>query len=473
MPHTFERRCTLPISAGEAYAWHLRPGAFERLSPPWESVRVEKRDEKLADGSEVQLAVPVGPLKIRWLARHHDFVAGQQFHDTQVTGPFARWEHTHRFEPAGPSQSVLVDHIDYELPAGSLGDFLAGSSIQLKLERMFAYRHRVTLADMNDHARFADRPRQRIAITGSSGLVGSALAPFLSTGGHEVTQLVRPNKKRTADAASPLKTAAWNDATGEIDLPAGEFPQAIVHLAGENIAGGRWTAQVKERILKSRVEPTRQLCERLARSPHKPAVLVCASAIGYYGNRGDERLTEESAAGEGFLADVCRAWEAATLPATEAGIRVVNLRFGMILTTAGGALAKMLPPFRLGGGGVVGSGQQYWSWITLDDVIGVIHHALMTDSLAGPVNTVAPESMTNHDFTRVLGQVLHRPTIVPLPAFAARLVLGEMADELLLASARVVPAKLEASQYPFRFPTLAAGLRHVLGVRGRGEGSKG
>ncbi|QDU31069.1 Epimerase family protein [Anatilimnocola aggregata] len=462
MTHTFERRSQLPVSAAEAYAWHLRPGAFERLSPPWETVKVLKREGTIETGGTVQIAVPVGPLSIRWLAKHHDFLPGQEFHDTQVTGPFAKWEHTHRFEAQSGGESTLLDHIEYKLPAGGVGNLVAGNSIRHKLERMFAYRHRVTLADIQAHARYAERDRMHIAITGASGLVGSALAAFLSTGGHRVTKLnrSRSNKQSQDDG---LAAAAWNAETGAIDIPVDDFPEVVVHLAGENIAGSRWNAKVKDRIKQSRVGPTRQLCEKLATAPRKPSVLICASAIGYYGDRGEEVLTEESAPGEGFLADVCREWEAATQPAVDAGIRVVNARFGMIVTTAGGALAKMLTPFKLGGGGIVGSGKQYWSWITLDDVIGAIHHSIMAESLRGPVNVVAPETLNNHDFTKVLGQVLHRPTIMPLPAFAARLMLGEMADELLLASARVVPAKLEATQYPFRFPTLAAGLRHVLG----------
>ncbi|WP_425616109.1 TIGR01777 family oxidoreductase [Anatilimnocola sp. NA78] len=461
MSHIFERRSQLPVSAAEAYAWHVRPGAFERLSPPWEKVKVLKREGTIESGGTVEIAVPIGPMKVRWLARHHDFVSGQEFHDTQVTGPFAKWEHTHRFEAKSGSESTLLDHIEYQLPAGGLGDFFGSGSIRHKLESMFAYRHRVTVADIREHAKFAGRDRMKIAITGASGLVGSALSAFLSTGGHQVTKLVRQASAGGSDDGLP--TASWNAATGEIALAGNDAPQAVIHLAGENIAGNRWSTKVKERIRESRVGPTRKLCEQLARSANKPAVLVCASAIGFYGNRGDELLTEESKPGEGFLADVCREWEAATKPAVNAGIRVVNARFGMIVTTAGGALAKMLTPFKLGGGGIVGSGKQYWSWITLDDVIGAIHHAVMTDSLNGPVNMVAPESLTNHDFTKVLGQVLHRPTIMPLPAFAARLMLGEMADELLLASARVVPAKLEATHYVFRYPTLAAGLRHVLG----------
>lgn len=407
------------------------------------------------------MSVPIGPLRKRWLAEHFGAIPGREFHDRQVRGPFAKFEHTHRFDSQAGTASQLLDYIEYELPLGGLGSLLAGRSIRQKLARMFAYRHRTTQADLAAHARYRDREPLRIAITGASGLVGSAVAAFLSTGGHQVTKLVRAGKKSRDTSGIP--TAEWNSETGEIGIPGEQFPQAVVHLAGENIAGGRWSAKVKDRIKNSRVIATRKLCERLARQAHRPQVLVCASAIGFYGDRGDELLMEESAAGEGFLADVCREWEEATRPAADAGIRVVNLRFGMIVTPAGGALAKMLPPFQFGGGGIVGSGRQWWSWLTLDDAVGVIHHALMTESLCGPVNAVAPESLTNYDFTKTLGRVLHRPTIVPLPAFAAKIVLGEMANDLLLCSARVVPEKLTATGYAFRFPTLEAGLRHVLG----------
>lgn len=463
MSHTFTYSSPLPVSAAEAYAWHMRPGAFERLCPPWDPVRVLKREGRIDEGGTVEVSVPIGPFRKRWTAEHFGFVPGREFHDKQVRGPFARFEHTHRFDPQGATASELTDHLEYDLPLGGLGSVLAGASIRGKFKQMFAYRHRVTQADLAAHAQYRDREPLSIAITGASGLVGTATAAFLSTGGHQVTKLVRAgSKSRSAEDGIP--TADWNSETGAIELPGGAVPQAVVHLAGENIAGSRWSAKVKERIKSSRVGPTRQLCERLARQAVRPQVLVCASAIGFYGDRGDERLTEESSAGEGFLVDVCREWERATQPAVDAGIRVVNLRFGMIVTTAGGALAKMLPPFRFGGGGIVGSGRQWWSWILLDDVVGVIHHALMTAALRGPVNAVAPESLTNYDFTKTLGRVLRRPTVVPLPAFAARLVLGEMADELLLCSARVVPEKLLATSYAFRFPALEDGLQHVLGI---------
>jgi hypothetical protein len=237
-----------------------------------------------------------------------------------------------------------------------------------------------------------------------------------------------------------------------------------VHLAGDNIASGRWTAAKKASIRNSRVQGTTVLCEALAQLVKPPKVLLSASAIGYYGDRGATTLREESPPGTGFLAEVCQAWEAATAPAVQRGIRVVYLRFGMVLSAAGGALAKMLTPFRLGLGGVVGTGKQYMSWIALDDVLGVIPHALSTETLHGPVNVVAPQAVTNQEFTTALGQVLRRPTKLPMPAFAARLLFGEMADALLLASTRVAPVRLLASGYTFHYPELEEALQHLLGT---------
>jgi uncharacterized protein len=294
-----------------------------------------------------------------------------------------------------------------------------------------------------------------ILITGASGLVGSALVPFLANAGQEVTRLVR-SPPRPGERA-----IRWDPTAGSIDESGLRSAEAVVHLAGENIAE-RWTAEKKVRIRESRVNGTRVLCEALARMDTPPKVLVSASAIGYYGDRGGEILTEDSAAGQGFLAEVCRAWEASTAPAQQKGIRVVPLRFGVVLSDAGGALAKMLPPFRLGMGGVLGSGQQYMSWIALDDAVGAIHHAIITESLQGPTNAASPKAVTNQEFVKALGKVLGRPTILPMPAFAARLMFGEMADELLLASTRVQPTKLIASGYSFRYPDLDAALRHVL-----------
>jgi hypothetical protein len=293
----------------------------------------------------------------------------------------------------------------------------------------------------------------KVLVTGSTGLIGSRLAALLTGGGDSVVPLVR-RSPRTGEVR-------W-DPDGSVDAAALEGADAVVHLAGESIVG-RWTDAKKAKIRESRVRGTRVLAEALAGLERPPRVLACASAIGFYGDRGDERLDESSPQGAGFLPEVCRDWEAAAAPARGKGIRVANLRFGMVLSPHGGALAKMLPPFRIGAGGIIGSGRQYWSWIALDDAVGAIHHVLQTDALHGPVNAVAPQSVTNREFTKTLGKVLSRPTFLPMPAFAARLALGEMADALLLASARVEPKKLTAAGYPFALPGLEEALLMVLG----------
>ena len=294
-----------------------------------------------------------------------------------------------------------------------------------------------------------------ILVSGASGLIGSALAPHLEAAGHRVTRLVRGR------ARPGWGEAAWDPDAGRMPLPALEGVDAVVHLAGESIVG-RWSADKKQRIYASRVHGTQVLCEALRQVARPPKTFVCASAIGYYGNRGERLLLEESRAGEDFLARVCIDWEAAAAPAAQRGIRVVSLRLGMVLSASGGALGQMLPPFRLGLGGVLGGGAQYMSWIALDDVVGAMAHVLMTESLRGAVNLVSPEPVRNRDFTRTLGRVLRRPTRFAVPAFAARLLFGEMADALLLASTRVQPGKLNASGYAFRYPALEDALRHVL-----------
>ncbi len=297
----------------------------------------------------------------------------------------------------------------------------------------------------------------RIAISGSSGLVGSALVFRLEQAGHVVQCLVR--------GIPEDDEIGWDLANGEIEHEKLEGVDAVVHLAGESIADGRWTAAKKARILASRVDGTQLLARTLARLNHKPRVLVSASAIGYYGDRGEEVCTEQSPAGTGFLPDVCTAWEEATQPASESGIRVVKLRIGIVLSRHGGALSKMLLPFRLGVGGIVGSGRQFWSWISLHDLVRALVHAIECESLQGAVNGVAPQAVTNREFTKSLGRVLNRPTIFPMPAFAARLALGQMADDLLLSSAHVVPNALRDSGFQFEQPELEPALRAICDGR--------
>jgi uncharacterized protein (TIGR01777 family) len=298
----------------------------------------------------------------------------------------------------------------------------------------------------------------RVLITGASGLVGTALAEALAAQGHTVGRFVRIG----AGATRP-GDVAWNPAGDEFDAAAAEGADAVVNLAGASIAGGRWTAKRKAELRSSRIDLTQRLVGHLSRLQRKPAVLVSASATGYYGERGDETLTEASAPGSNFLAGICRDWEAAAMKAEEAGMRVAILRIGVVLAKAGGALPKMTPPIKMGVGGKLGSGKQWMSWVALEDVVSAIRFAIATETLRGAANLVAPNPARNAEFTKVLARVLRRPAIFPVPAFALRLMLGgEMADELLLGSERVLPQRLLEAKFVFRFAELEPALRHAL-----------
>ena len=296
----------------------------------------------------------------------------------------------------------------------------------------------------------------RVLVTGSTGLLGTALVPRLKLEGHEVVRLVR--------RPSPLGPfeAFWDPAAGRLDGEAVEGFDAVVHLSGENLAEGRWTGARKVALRASRIDTTRLLASALARARRKPRVLISSSAVGYYGNRGGEILKESSPAGSGFVATLCRDWEAAAAPAAEAGIRVVHLRSGVILSASGGVIARMRPVFRLGLGGPLGRGNQWLSWISLPDLLRAIEHLLGAEAVRGPVNTVSPSPVTNREFTRALGRALRRPAAIPVPALALRLLFGEMARDTVLASQRAVPARLIETGFEFMFPDIRDALEHAL-----------
>ena len=452
----------MPVSAEALFAWHERPGAFRRLSPPWQDVAL-RRFEGIRDGQRAEIRLGVGPLSIPWTARHTDYEAGRQFVDVQERGPFARWRHTHRTLPDGPEHSVLSDEVDFALPGGPLAQVLGKHKAMREMERLFAYRHRVTGRDLAAHDRLALAP-MRIAITGSTGMIGEALVAFLTGGGHQVTRLVRARRDVMRLSRRPaVRAAFWDPATGEIDRAALNGLDAVIHLAGENVFAPRWTAAKKRRILQSRVQGTTLLAETLASLPNPPRALLSASASGYYGGRADGVLTERSPSGTGFLAEVCRVWEDATRPAEEAGIRTVHLRIGVVLSPSGGALGVALPAFRLGLGGWPGDGQHYMPWVALDDALYAIHHALGTAALSGPLNVSAPEPVTARELFGTLGKVLHRPVPVRPPAPLLEVVLGEAAREFALKSVRMIPERLVEQNFPFAYPDLDGALRHVLG----------
>lgn len=453
----FRQRVRVPVPVETLFAWHERAGAFLRLSPPWDRPEVVSHVGGIRDGARVELRVHAGPIPTTWKLEHRDYIENRQFRDVLLEGPFTSWVHTHGFEADGPSASVLDDHIVYELPLGGLGNAVGGGFARSTLARVFAYRHAVTVGDLERHAAFADRPRLRVAITGASGFIGSQLAAFLSTGGHEVVRIGR-------GAVRPgVVDVSWDPHRGQLDPRALEGIDAVVHLAGASIAE-RWTTDHRRAIRDSRVEGTSLLSHALAQLTRKPAVMLSGSAIGVYGSRGDELLDEQSAFGTDYLAEVGKAWEGATAPAEQAGVRVVHLRTGIVQGAAGGALAKQAPLFKLGLGGTLGSGAQWTSPIALDDHIGAMHFCLMRHDIRGPVNLVAPEPVTNAEFTRVLGHVLSRPAFAAAPAFALKLALGsEMAESTVLASQRVMPTILQRAGFAWRFPTLEQMLRFELG----------
>lgn len=442
---------TLPVSIDEAFAYHDRPGALQRLIPPWESVEIEHSDGSLETGSRVVMKTKVFGFPVRWVAEHTEYDPPRLFCDTQLSGPFAAWKHRHEFHASG-SYCQLNDRVEYQIPMGAIGRLLGGGKVRSTLEAMFSYRHRVTRDDLTLQA---DRPCEPmcVAISGRSGLVGNQLASMLTLLGHQVRPIVRSASRQASDIA------IWDSEEEAAKLAEVD---AVVHLAGKSIADARWNPKIKQEIRDSRVVKTRQLCESLARLGKKPSVLICASATGIYGNRGDQLLTEQSSTGDDFLAEVARDWEEACRPAAEAGIRVINARLGVVLSPKGGALEKMLLPAQFAGG-ALGSGGQWWSWIALDDVLGAIYHCLTDASMSGPINFVSPQPITNRDFAKTLGGVINRPALFPAPSPVLRLALGEMADALLLASTRVEPQKLNEAGYRFRFNQLDDFLRYCLG----------
>ena len=454
----FSKESLLNFDPAEVFAWHARPGAIQRLSPPWDPLKVLEQTGGILPGARVVLRMKAGPLPYRWQGRHTRYEEGRLFEDEQVRGPFAQWTHTHAFEPTGDNQCRLKDTIRYRLPFHGLAGPLSEPIIRRQLARIFAYRHRVTAADLGLHRPFADQPRQTVLISGADGLIGSRLVPFLTTGGHRVVKLVRRPPHNQDEIF-------WDPAAGQIDAGAmaALSPDAVIHLAGENIGQGRWTAAKKKRIIDSREQGTRLLASTLTRLSPRPHTLLSASAIGFYGNRGDQVVDETAGPGLDFISHVCRLWEDAVQPAVEAGIRVVHLRIGVVLTPEGGALRMMLPLFRLGLGGRIGSGRQYLSWIGMDDAVGAVYRLLMRSDISGPVNIVAPEPVTNAEFTRILAEVLKRPALFPVPAMAVKTIFGEMGKEVALSGTRVHPVKLLQIGYPFQFPDLKICLAHVLG----------
>lgn len=409
----------------------------------------------LHDGTQVELLVKVGPIWKKWVSEHRDYEEGRGFTDVQILGPFPKWVHRHEMLDGQSGQSIISDEITYRLPFGFFGEYFANGLVTKRLNRMFNYRHSQLKDDLSTLIRYPQK-KIRVLVSGASGLLGNALTSFLTTGGHEVVRLVRRKAGENE--------IEWNPYQKTVDNSLLEGFDAVIHLSGENVAAKKWTPEFKQKIQDSRIKTTEFLSNVLSKLNARPSVFVVASAVGFFGDRGNELLKEESPVGNGFFAETCSKWEAASTSAKEAGIRTVNLRFGTILSPAGGALKKLKLPASLGVLGPIGNGETYFPWIGLDDTVGAIYHAIQTNALEGAVNCVAPELVTNKTFTRTLTKVLRRPTFFSIPEFVIKLLFGEMGMSTLLMGQRVEPAWLKATAYQFRHPKLEDCLRHALGV---------
>jgi uncharacterized protein (TIGR01777 family) len=457
------------------FEYHQAPGAIERLIPPWEDVQVIASRDSLEVGSEVLLRQKVFGIPQQWRARHVEFAPEDLFADTIEQGPFRRWLHRHEFESlpknaSGFGACRLTDRIAFELPLAPLSN-VALPWVKSKLAAMFAYRHRITADDIAaglrlNEARSPSAPPVRIAITGSSGLVGQRVTDLASVLGWQVVRILRPNSapSKTRDRAN-VQTVVLDPAKPDT-VECLEGLDAVIHLAGYGIGEKRWTDSVKKRIASSRIETTQHLTDFLSRLESPPRVLVSASGIGIFGDRGDELLSERSASGNAsdFLVHVANAWEAAARRFEPVG-RVAIARLGVVLHPRAGALAKLLPLARMGLGGPIGSGRQHWPWIHIDDAANILLHLAVQPDIDGVYHGVSPQCPTQRGFAQTLGSVLRRPAFVPAPAFAMRTLLGEMAGPLLLSSTRATTERLISSGYVFRFPELQHALQNLLGVQ--------
>jgi hypothetical protein len=426
---------------GEVYSWHERPGAIRRLTPPWQPIRVAQEAVSLRDGRAV-LKFPGG---LTWVAQHQGYDPPHGFVDELVSLPLP-WRHTHKFSAESDSTTRVTDVVRTPVPARLLG-------------QTFQYRHHQLADDLAVHhrmARFRSGPLT-VGITGSNGLIGAALSGLLTTGGHRVVRLVRRSPQGEDERQ-------WQPERPAPDLVDGL--DVVIHLAGESIAG-RFTPAHKRTIRDSRVGPTNALARAVANAARPPSAFITASAIGFYGpDRGDEELDESGGRGAGFLAQLVDDWEGATAPASEGGVRVVHVRTGIVQSPQGGTLRLLRPLFLAGLGGPMGSGQQWTSWIDLDDLTDIYYRAMLDVDLGGAVNAVAPHPVRNREYTATLARVLHRPAVLPVPSFGPRLLLGAEGDrELAQASQKVLPQRLIEAGHAFRRPDLEACLRHQLGRR--------
>jgi uncharacterized protein (TIGR01777 family) len=449
----FRKRKAFDCTKEQLFDWHERDGAVNRLTPPWEKAEIIEKQGGITDGSRMKMRVKTGPISQEWIAVHKDYKRPETFTDVMEKGPFKTWQHKHSFFDQGDG-SAIEDDITYSLPLSPISEIVAGRWVEQKLEKMFAYRYRITETDMQFMNKYKYTKKLIIAVTGANGLIGSNLIPFLTTQGHEIRKIARVS-------GATDKKYYHNTSTGEIK--GFEGADVVIHLAGEPIANARWTDSKKKEIMDSRAIGTAQVATAIGKLEQPPKLLITASAIGFYGDRGDEIIDEFSEGRGGFSYDVCVNWENAARPVMDKGVRVVFARTGVVLSPQSGALTNFLPFFKAFMGSVPGSGKQYLSWISIDDMIRGITHCIYTEELEGPVNFTAPEPVRMKELAVVLGKVLNRPSGFRIPSFIVKIMFGQMGKELLLAGAKVLPKQLLDTGFDFTHARLEPALRHMLG----------
>lgn len=437
-----------------AFHWHEQEGALMRLTPPWEKIELMDKDEGIEVGARCNINVGTGFFSIPWQAEHIEYYKDKHFKDRQNSGPFSLWEHSHDFEESD-GITTITDSVEYRLPLHALTEPFAGWFVRNKLNKMFAYRQNVSKNDIEILNEYMPEPKT-IVVSGASGVVGTELIPYLQTQGHKIIRLIRNEKELC------IGDVCWNP-NADIIEDKFEGADVVIHLAGEPIGNENWSNEKKLSIVDSRTRSTSLLAKTIANMDKPPKLLICASAIGFYGDRGDEELNEDSETGKDFISHVCFHWERATKAAEDRGIRVVHLRIGVALTPAGGALERMVTPFNIGLGMILGSGQQYLSWVAIDDVLYAMTHIMETESLSGPVNLTSPNQVRMKEFSNKLAEIMRRPRFFRVPEWLIKTVYGQMGKEVILSGAKVNPKKLLESGFRFRYPLLDDALMHLLG----------
>lgn len=459
----FHYSSKMPVSNQELYDWHMAPDAFHLLMPAWQKGTIYYDTPDLREGTKAEIRIKDGFIPIHLSAEHSRFIPGVQFEDRLTKSPFRYWKHTHRFEDIHKGESMLMDQIEYKLPLSSLSHRFVHSRIDRELRHMFRYRHAITYRELELRKRWQNFPRYQklksVVISGASGMVGTKLQQVLRHMGYEVIALHRSNSRfaNPEHYWDPYKDIFPVKTLNALDS------WAWIHLSGENIASGRWSDDKKKRIRDSRVLSTEKIGDCIKHLESKPSTFLSSSGIGIYGADVHSLKTEEDAAGSGFLAEVCQEWEAASQKISIAETRSCQMRLGVVLDPHEGALGKVLPLFKLGLGGKIGDGQQWMSWISLQEVVNGFREALFNDNLEGPINLCHPNTCQSLDYSKALANVLRKPHLVPAPQSALKLAFGEMAHETILASNRATPQKLEKAGFPFHFQNIRDTVAHILG----------